>query len=480
MTEKALVRADVEDRKPEVVSFEKNIEASYLFAGAAAKGSGKVREYVRKVTLPDGRVATRRERFTPSEELGDLHDFDRDVYVAMWFLAQMRGGMQPDGRVRFSLYDVVNILNLPDNGKSYRIVRDSILRQQKLLIDADMYSKETRSYESEHFTVWRVNFKANVDKHGRARENHTLKFDEVMVRSYQDGYIKEMDVNFYFALDEIYARPLYTRIDVERESSLKWTARLSELKVVLDMAESYKYPSQISRALQPAHEELTRKGFLKSFSFPEKDVVIYEVAEEFVSQRQHPERRWTVEENEAVRNLIREGVWANVARELVIGRGAEVCNFYVKALPYQKNVRDPGAWLRKYIHDRLPLPVEPPQRRLDEADVAQQHEGRARASADPVTEALLSPPEPDPHAQEVWDLVLGDVEEQIDVSSLRVWFEGTVAVGLESGTLTISVPNIFAKDYIETRFNDLLESSLKQRLSKKASLHVVVGAQPTQ
>ena len=96
MTEKALVRADLEDRKPEVVSFEKNIEASYLFAGATAKGSGKVREYVRKVTLPDGRVATRRERFTPSEELGDLHDFDRDVYVGMWFLAQMRSGMQPD------------------------------------------------------------------------------------------------------------------------------------------------------------------------------------------------------------------------------------------------------------------------------------------------------------------------------------------------------------------------------------------------
>jgi hypothetical protein len=37
MMEKALVRADAEDRKPEVVPFEKNIEASYLFAGAAAK-----------------------------------------------------------------------------------------------------------------------------------------------------------------------------------------------------------------------------------------------------------------------------------------------------------------------------------------------------------------------------------------------------------------------------------------------------------
>ena len=47
MREKALVRADVEDRKPEVVSFEKNIEASYLFAGRSASAgytAGTARE----------------------------------------------------------------------------------------------------------------------------------------------------------------------------------------------------------------------------------------------------------------------------------------------------------------------------------------------------------------------------------------------------------------------------------------------------
>jgi hypothetical protein len=152
-----------------------------------------------------------------------------------------------------------------------------------------------------------------------------------------------------------------------------------------------------------------------------------------------------------------------------------VCNFYVEALPYQKNVRDPGAWLRKYINDGLPLPVEPPQRRLDEADVAQQREGRARASVDPATEALLPPPEPDPQAKEVWELVLRDVEEQIDVSSLCVWFEGTVAVGLEGGTLTISVPNTLAKEYIESRFRTMLTEAVGERVGNGGRLEVVVG-----
>jgi chromosomal replication initiation ATPase DnaA len=38
------------------------------------------------------------------------------------------------------------------------------------------------------------------------------------------------------------------------------------------------------------------------------------------------------------------------------------------------------------------------------------------------------------------------------------------------------VPNTFAKEYIESRFGELIESLLKKRLSEKASLLVVVGS----
>ena len=95
------------------------------------------------------------------------------------------------------------------------------------------------------------------------------------------------------------------------------------------------------------------------------------------------------------------------------------------------------------------------------------------------TAAETQPPPPDPAAEELWEQVLQDAEGHIeDVSSLRVWFDGISPIGLEDSTLTVAVPNSFAKEYIETRFGELLESSLKERLSKKASLRVVVGAQP--
>jgi chromosomal replication initiator protein len=79
-------------------------------------------------------------------------------------------------------------------------------------------------------------------------------------------------------------------------------------------------------------------------------------------------------------------------------------------------------------------------------------------------------------AQALWRRVLENVEGEIDSSSLRVWFESVTAVTLESDSLTLSVPNPFAKEYIETRFEATLETALREELSEQATLRVVVVA----
>jgi len=56
-----------------------------------------------------------------------------------------------------------------------------------------------------------------------------------------------------------------------------------------------------------------------------------------------------------------------------------------------------------------------------------------------------------------------------------VWFEGCTAVGLDADTLSVAVPNSFAKEYIETRFKDLLKEELRSLLSPAAEIDVVVG-----
>ncbi|MBA2441318.1 MAG: chromosomal replication initiator protein DnaA [Rubrobacter sp.] len=78
--------------------------------------------------------------------------------------------------------------------------------------------------------------------------------------------------------------------------------------------------------------------------------------------------------------------------------------------------------------------------------------------------------------EEVWTEVLDRVSEHINAPSLRVWFEGTKPVNLQEDQLVVSVPNSFAKEYIESRFKPLLEEALDSVLDREeTSLVVTVG-----
>src|SRR5215210_4698002 len=473
----------------ELVPTERNIEESYLFAGGA-NSENEIREYVIDVVLEDGGKAKRKFRYTPSKEYGDTTDFDRDVYRAIILHAFQGGGIPQDGVVYFSLYQLRKILDLPDKGSSYRKIRDSIVKLQTMAVNADTYWQELKGFKSEYYSTFaRVNFEANEDRFGRASEHHWVRFDEVIVRSYHEGYVRDLDHNFYFSLNKKHSRALYSEIDLGRGKGLVWELSLQDLGLRLGMAASYRSPSAKKRALASAHEEMKRKGFLTKVSFPDKHTARYEVAEDFVMARTFLERRWTPEEEATIRALIRNNVRAGGARELVATKGPVLCNYYLRALPYQKWVRDPGGFLYKYISKEKPLDIEPPQRFLEEADVVPDYGDLALAAG---TSAKPSPAAPAPDAEaenfeerravwkpdaqtgaaaeDLWSRVLQDLEGEIDATSLRVWFGSGQAISLADGRLTVVVPNPFAKDYVETRFGSVLEEAIAGRLGKSARL----------
>src|SRR5215204_5465256 len=494
--------------RPELVPTERNIEESYLFAGSG-NADNEVREYVVDVILDDGKKAKRRFKYTPSKEYGDTTDFDRDVYRAIILHAFQNGGMPQDGVVYFSLYQLRKILDLPEKGASYRRIRDSIVKLQTMSVSADTYWQELKGFKSEYYSTFsRANFEANEDRFGRASEHHWVRFDEVIVRSYHQGYVRDLDHNFYFSLHKKHARALYSEIDLGRGKGLVWEIPLSELGLRLGMAASYRHPSAKKRALAAAHEEMKRKGFLGRVSYPDKHTARYEVAEDFVVERTVLGRRWTPEEEATIRALISNDVRAGAARELVAKKGTVLCNYYLRALPYQKWVRSPGGFLYKYISNEMPLDVEPPQRYLEEAEVVPNYGDlapsgapggtettatRARPSAAPTSaepaasrggvdgeEEEPALYEPHQEATRIWEDVLDRVADRIDVSSLRVWFEGTTAVGLEADSLIVAVPNTFAEEYISTRFKDVLDEELRSLLSPTAEIRLVIGRVPAQ
>lgn len=82
-------------------------------------------------------------------------------------------------------------------------------------------------------------------------------------------------------------------------------------------------------------------------------------------------------------------------------------------------------------------------------------------------------PEPDPEAEEIWTRVLEDISSHLNTPSLAVWFEGTVPTAIEGETLVLSVPNSVASEYIESRFKEPIEDSLKNELSGDADVRLV-------
>ena len=76
--------------------------------------------------------------------------------------------------------------------------------------------------------------------------------------------------------------------------------------------------------------------------------------------------------------------------------------------------------------------------------------------------------------EELWTQVLDRLSDQgINEPSLRVWFEGTRPTGIHDDRLEISVPNSFAKEYIESRFKPLLERALDSTLGTQGMALVV-------
>jgi chromosomal replication initiator protein len=62
----------------------------------------------------------------------------------------------------------------------------------------------------------------------------------------------------------------------------------------------------------------------------------------------------------------------------------------------------------------------------------------------------------------LWQSVLGEIELSVSHAAFTTWFKNTELVENNSGSITIAVPNIFAKRQFEVKFNDQIRSVLEK------------------
>ena len=68
--------------------------------------------------------------------------------------------------------------------------------------------------------------------------------------------------------------------------------------------------------------------------------------------------------------------------------------------------------------------------------------------------------------EDLWQAVLAQIQLNISQANFATWFKNTSIVGEKDEEITVSVPNSFAKEWLENKYNKLIFKTLNE-LDKK-------------
>jgi hypothetical protein len=473
-----------------LVRVESNLEEYPLFAVKTRNRTENQLIFERRRRGEDGTELVQRWEVEPPAKLGMPGPFDQDVYLAVLQLLEVRGGMPRNGELDFSLYELRDILGWSTSGNTYEKIRQSLRRISSTTLTSEnaFYSKAEERFLSDTFQIWSVHF-SRTKRGTTTRERHTLRFHQIFIRNYVAQYLKGLDPSFYWSLPSALSKRLYRLIDHQRDGGLAWRTDLPSLRQQVPLP-NYSYPSEIKRILEPAHEELTQRGFLSGIGYEGKTEVTYRISPEFARRQKARELSGEPGELFAIERLVSEGLRGDVARQLVARHGSERCLRYADALESQRGIRSRAGWLRKAIEqgyelpDTLPVPAtsseEPSPPLPSEGD-----DGHAKPVADPAKvpdvplcqdtdheEEASSEFAPDPLAIEEWELLTEDLVALRGQKSLPPWFDQLEGGDLKEQTLTVLVPNSTAANYLNNEFGADLARLWRDRRGADATLQL--------
>lgn len=338
----------------------------FPMASTALHPTEELLTFTLETVLPDGRLVERTLEVEGSPRLGLPGLFDQEVYAGIMALVGHKGGMPEDGVLRFSFYELKEILALPTNAENYRRLRESLLRWQRtsLTTQGAVYLADTEEYaHGQAYNIWSIQW-ARDSRPGRAKtELNEVRFHDYFIRNYQAGYIKSIDWDFWLTLGRGKRggtlKRLYRLIDVQRASTLEWHTTVQRLMGQVPIPPSYKYPGKARDYLRRLHPELVERGFLESAEISKDYEVSYKVDPRFVSRQKHLELADDPRDRSAIERLISFRVRESAARHLVSLRGANLCHRYMDALAHQKNVGNKAGWLNTYLLGNTNGPYPP-------------------------------------------------------------------------------------------------------------------------
>jgi hypothetical protein len=189
-----------------------------------------------------------------------------------------------------------------------------------------------------------------------------FQWSEVLFKSFQVGFIKKLDLDFYLNLRSAVSKRLYRFLDKHFWYKSKVSCNVFVLAhEKIGISRNYKYASSLRQQLDPALEELQETGYLESFSYSgrgkncsvtmcapssrstKKERVAKHVKDEAgATVSAAPERSLV---HETVEALVERGLHERQALKLIVGRSEEVLKRIKEIIQYYDTLCKSGSKL---------------------------------------------------------------------------------------------------------------------------------------
>ena len=324
----------------------------------------KTLEFTDEIFDPSsGKPVTRTLTITAADKFGLPTALDDEVLLG---LIQLTSEQQfRDRRVHFSRYGLIKLLGWRDESKSYKRVEDSLNRWAGVTLQyrKAWWSKEERCWVNETFHVIdqvsvfdreRIERRRRMAKDSPAKALSSFAWNETVFQSFQAGYLKSLDFDFYKSLGSAIAKRLYRFLDKRFYHRARWEFDLQTFACEhVGLSKNYSN-SELKRKLLPAVRELEGRGFLAPLAEADRFHQVERGSWRAVFVKAQPKVRALPPEDggdTTVRELVARGIAQRSALKLLAQHPRhkiqEKIRLYdgLKARGGERTIRNRGGWL---------------------------------------------------------------------------------------------------------------------------------------
>lgn len=237
----------------------------------------KTLEFKDSVKGRNGEVLERRWIITGADKFGLPTASDDEVLLGLLKLT-VNDGMK-DKKIFFTRYELLRTLHWTTEGRSYTRLQKALDRLSGVRIKASnaFFDNETKVHSTRNFGIVDA-YEINSGSDAHARTSY-FTWSETLFKSFQVGFIKKLDLEFYLELQSAVSKRLYRYLDKHFWYKSRVTIDLFTLAhEKIGISRTYQYASSIRQILDPAIDELIKSGFLASCEYVGKgrstDVVL--------------------------------------------------------------------------------------------------------------------------------------------------------------------------------------------------------------